>query len=211
MFMFGALSAIAVFGICGQQALALEPHFRIATIGRQPVAEAVPEAATSQVHQGITGMGVAPPLDAGGGDTWPCFTGGTDVDCSSIAAGGLVVGVPAYTWSLTGCTSSTNACGQIYWTFETDVANTKAPMEVSITVTQGTTTKTTIASTGTVDIGPNPGAGFIEVISDDIAFGPGDCATGTTCGTPVAGAATITIITTIGKSKAEGVAQITLQ
>jgi hypothetical protein len=212
MFMFAALAAIVALGVCGQQALALDTHFKIASIGRAPVqSETLPPAA-SQVHEGVTGMGVAPPLDAGGLDTWPCFTGTTDADCSSIASGGLVIGVPVYTWSLTNCTSSTAACGQIFWTFETDVVSTKTPIDVSITVTQGTTTKTTIFSTGTQSVGANnPGAGYIEVISDDVAFGPGDCAAPTTCGTPVAGPATITVTTIIGKQKATGTATITLQ
>jgi hypothetical protein len=205
MFMFAALAVIVAFGVCGQQALALDPHFKTIVVGRAPVSDAVPDAA-AQVHQLYTMMGVAPPLDASSLDTWPCFTGGSDPDCSSIAPGGLVLGIPFYTWSLTSCTSSTAACGQISWMFETDVTSTKTAIDVSITVTQGTST---IMNTGTVKIGTNPGSGYVEVISDNVGFGPGDCVVGT-CATPVAGAAKITVTTTIGKQKATGVENITL-
>jgi hypothetical protein len=208
MFMFAALAVIVAFGVCGESALALDPHFRVASIGALPVQTDNQPAAASLVHQGITGMGVLPPLDATSVDTWPCFTGGSDPDCSSIAAGGLVVGVPLYTWSLTGCTSSTAACGQIFWTFETDVTSKKTAINVSITVTQGTST---IMSTGTVDIGKNPGAGFIEIISDDVAFGVGDCAAPTMCVAPIAGPATIKVTTAIGQQKSSGTYAITLQ
>jgi hypothetical protein len=206
MFVFAALAVIVAFGVCGQQALALDPHFKVVTIGHGTTqSDAVPDAA-SQVHQGITAMGAAAPADSSGNATWPCFTGETDPDCSSIAAGGLVVGIPAFTWNLAACTSSTAACGQIYWTFETDVKSKTAPINISLTVTQGTST---IYSTGTIDVGTNPGAGFIEAIAGNVAFGPGDCTVGT-CATPVAGAATITVTTKIGTSTATGTAHITL-
>jgi hypothetical protein len=208
MFMSAALAVVFAFGVCAESALALDPHFRLISIGSRPVqTDAVPDAA-SLVHQGVTAMGVLPPLDASSLDTWPCFTGGTDPDCSAIAAGGLVIGVPVATWSLTNCTSSTLACGQIFWTFETDVTSKKTAIDVSITVTQGTST---IMSTGVVNIGKNPGAGFIEAISDDVAFGVGDCASPTVCVAPVAGPATIKVTTAIGQQKAAGSYAITLQ
>lgn len=211
MFMFAVLAVMVAFAMGAQPAfaqdLAANPHIRIATIGRVPVQPDAGPDATSLVHQGITAMGILPPPDSGGLDSWPCFGGGPD--CPTIAVGGMVVADPFYTWPLTNCTSSTTACGQIYWTFETDVASTKAPINVSITVTQGTTTKTTIMSiSGTV--GTNPGAGYLEVVSADVAFGPGNCMTGT-CGTPVAGPATIRVVTTIAKQRAVGTAQIALQ
>jgi hypothetical protein len=206
MFMFAAAAVIVAFGVSAQQALALDPHFKV-TVMKAPgvITDAVP-AAASQLHQLYTTMGVAAPADSLGNGYWPCFTGGSDADCSSIPAGAVVVGIPFYTWNLTACTSSTSACGQISWMFETDVASTSATIDVSITVTQGTST---IMNTGTVPVGTNPGAGYVEVISDNVGFGPGDCAVGT-CATPVAGAAKITVTTTIGKQKATGTANITL-
>jgi len=214
--MFAALAAMAVLGVCGQQALAqdaiLKPHVYSVVLGRaaaQP--DAMPEATASQVHQLYTTMNELPPLDGSGNPEWPCAGGGSNADCSSIAAGGLVIGFPFYTWPLTTCTSSTEACGEITWMFETDVASTKATIDITITVTQGTTTKSDIYTSGTIKGGTNPGAGYTEVFAIPVAFGAGDCfATGTTCVTPVAGPATITVTTTIGKQTATGVAQITL-
>jgi|HubBroStandDraft_1064217.scaffolds.fasta_scaffold02475_9 hypothetical protein len=205
MFMFAAVAVIVAFGMVGQQALALDVHFHSMIIGKADVPDVMPDAA-SQLHQLITVMAVASPETSSSNFYWPCFTGGSDPLCSSIPAGGVVLGAPFYTWPLTTCTSSTAACGQIYWLFETDVASTKAAIDVSVTVTQGTST---IYNTGTVDVGTNPGAGYVEVIWADVGFGPGDCATGT-CATPVAGAATITTTTTVGKQKATGKATITL-
>lgn len=214
MFGIAAPAVMVAFGVYGQAAFAQDsaiskPQLHMATIGRVQVGpDDVPDAA-SQVHQGITGMGVLPPQDTGGVDEWPCFGGGGDADCSTIALGGLVIGTPVYTWPLTACTSNTAACGQIFWTFETDIKSTTAPINVSITVTQGTTTKTTIASLSG-NVGANPGAGFIEIISADVAFGPGDCGAGT-CGTPVQGPATIKVTTKIGTSTATGSAVILLK
>jgi hypothetical protein len=209
MFAFAALAVVVALGVSGQ-AFAVDPHFKIVTVG--PVAghtsDAEPQAA-SQVHQLMTNMGVAAPADSSGDATWPCFTGGSDPDCSSIAAGGLVVGIPFYTWSLSSCTSSSAACGQIYWAFETDVASTKAPIEITLNVTQGSNV---IYSTGSapLNVGPNPGKGYMEIISGNVGFGVGDCGAGVTCVAPVAGAATITTTTKIGTSTATGKAVIVL-
>jgi hypothetical protein len=212
--MLAALAVTVVFGVCRQQALAqslvLNPHVHSVVIGKSLASpDAEPDATASQVHQLYTTMNELPPLDTSGNPEWPCAGGGADADCSSIAEGGLVIGFPFYTWPLTTCTSSTEACGEITWMFETDVASTKAAIDVTVTVTQGTTTKTTIYSSGKLSAGTNPGAGYTEVYALPVAFGSGDCATGT-CGTPVAGPATITVVTTIGTQKATGTAQIKL-
>jgi len=211
MSQFAALVASVGFCVCGQQALALDPHFRIVTIGQAPVQSDAEQAAASGIHQLITAFGVLPPLDSHDKPEWPCFGGGGNADCSSIALYGLVIGDPYYTWPLRTCTSSTEACGQVYWVFETDVTSTTTPIDVSVTITQGTATKTTIYASGTYPLGVNnPGAGYIEVVDNDLAFGPGNCAAGFTCGTPVAGVATITVVTTIGTHSATGTAKITL-
>jgi hypothetical protein len=216
LFIFTAIAVIGAFGVCGQQALAQEsvsnPHLHSVVIGKAPVqSDVAPDATASQVHQLYTTLNELPPLDSSNNPEWPCSGGGTDPDCSTIAQGGLVIGFPFYTWPLTTCTSSTDACGEVTWMFETDVASTKTKIDVSVTVTQGTTTKTTIYSSGTLSAGTNPGAGYTEVYALPVGFGPGDCfATGSTCGTPVAGPATITVVTTIGKQTATGVATIIL-
>jgi len=208
MIVFAALAVVLTLGVCGQaQAQDASPvtsHFHVATLGTVRVPHANVPDATTALNQGITAMGVGAPLDTGGNDTWPCFTGDpTDFpDCSSIAAGGIVLGIPVQNWSLADCTNATTGCGgQIYWTFEDDSA--KGALIVSITVKQGTTT---IFATGSAKLGTVVGSpGAIEVISDDgIAFlgpGSGSCATGITCGTAVAGPATIVVTTTIQQSK----------
>lgn len=204
---FAALAAIAAFGVAGPPALAqdatpINPHFHVGTLGMLRVPHANVPNATTALNQGITAMGVGAPADSGGGDTWPCFTGDAVnfPDCSSLPAGGLLVGIPVQNWPLSDCTNSTTGCGgQIYWTFEDDSA--KGALIVSVTVTQGTTT---ILATGNANLGTVKGSpGAIEIIYlDGIAFlGAGSCPpTGITCGTPVAGPATISVVTTIKQS-----------
>jgi len=207
--MFAALAVIVAFGVTGQalaQDSVANPHIHVATLGTVRVPHANIPDATTALNQGITAMGVAAPLDASSLDEWPCFgdepSQANAADCSSIAAGGIVLGIPVQNWSLANCTNSSTGCGgQIYWTFEDD--STTGTLYVSITVKQGSTI---IFGTGSVKLGTIKGApGTIEVISDDgIAFlgaGSGSCATGITCGTAVSGPATITVATTIYTSK----------
>jgi hypothetical protein len=216
MIMFAALAVIVALGVTGQQALAEELvsnlHLQGAIVGRVPVQpDTEPDATASQVHELYTTMNALPPVDSSGNGEWPCAGGGSNPDCASIAEYGLVIGFPFYSWSLTGCTSSTAACGEITWMFETDVKSTKAAVSFSITVTQGTTTKTDIYTAGPLSGGTNPGQYYTEVFALPVAFGSGDCfTTGTTCGTPVAGPATVTVTTTIGTQKATGTAVIYL-
>ena len=210
---FAALAVIVALGMIGQPALAQDfvstLHLQGTIAGRTaPHSDAVPDAA-SQVHELYTTMNELPPLDGSGNGEWPC--GGGSPDCADIAAGGLVIGFPFYSWSLTGCTSSTLACGEITWMYETDVKSTTAKVSFQVTVTQGSTTKTTIYSAGPLSGGKNPGQYYTEVWSLPVGFGPGDCfTTGTTCGTPVAGPATVTVTTTIGTQKTTGTAVIYL-
>jgi len=215
MFMFAAFAAMVALGVCGQVALAesvSNPHLHVAVIHSRGFVspDAVPDAA-SQVHELYTTMNELPPLDGSGQPEWPCGGGGGDADCAGIAGGGLVIGFPFFTWPLTSCTSSTTACGEITWMFESDVKSTAAKVTVSVTVTQGSTTKTPIYTSGPLSAGTNPGQFYTEVFAIPVAFGPGDCfQKGTTCGTPVAGPANITVTTTIGNQKTTGQAVINL-
>lgn len=204
--MFAALAVIVAFGVGGQLALAesvANPHVHAVVIGKRAPVNAgggsYVDKAASKVHNLFATFNELPPLDSSGYGEWPCGGGGSDPDCSSIAAGGLVIGFPFYSWSLATCTSSEYACGELTWMFETDLTGTgsKWPINVSVTVTQGTTD---IYTSGTLSTGlDNPGEYYTEVFALPLGFGPGDCfAPSTTCGTPVAGAATIKVTTTIG-------------
>ncbi len=209
MFMFAALAGGLALSVGAQaQSLAENPHIKLAVLGKAPVHAASPEATPSNIYQGITEMGVLPPTDAGGDGEWPCFGG--NADCSTIAAGGLVIGLPVYTWSLTNCTTSTTSCGQVAWTFEDD-NTTSGEIEAQVEVKQGTSV---IYDSGYQKLAKNTGYdGYVLAISFDVGFGVGNCVpTTVTCVAPVAGAATITVSTKIGSgSPVSGTYKITLQ
>lgn len=132
-------------------------------------------------------------------------------DCSTISAGGVVIGTPAYTQSFTNCDDNTTTivtCGQVFWFYEDDTGDNVDHLIVSIVAKQGAKF---ILDTGPFDFGPNPfAAGTVIVVSDDVAFGtignligPGNgyCAGSTvTCSNPVKGPATVTVTTTVGLS-----------
>jgi hypothetical protein len=211
LLVFASLAVVA-FLVCGQQALAQEnPHHiqaqAMPSTGLPMFAATEPK----KLQQLSSGFGVLPALGTDGKDNWPCFGGGAMPDCSSIAAGGAVIGTPAYTQSLTNCNDNTTtvvACGQVFWFYEDDTGDNVHHLFASIVVKQGAKY---ILDTGSVDLGVNTfAAGTIIVISDDTAFGtignhtgPGNgyCAGSTvTCVDPVAGPAVVTVTTTVGSS-----------
>ena len=213
-----ALTIVIAFGILGQQALAQSPHhLHIQAIPPQSFNAGAP--ATPLLFQLSFGMGVLPPLDGGGADSWPCFGGAAD--CSTIAAGGVVIGTPIYTWPLTNCdgnTSSSPSCGQIFWFYEDDTGDNTSHLIVSLTAKQGANY---VLDTGKFDFGPNPfPAGSVIIIYDDTAFGTlgatgknnGFCAgSNKTCVDPVAGPVAISLTTQIGKQKISAKFSINLQ
>ena len=185
------IMAIVAFTVGGQQALAQSPHHLQFKVVSPAQADRVPKGAKEKpvLEQLMAGFGVLPPVDGGGNDEWPCFPNqnANGADCSTIATGGVVVGQPAFTQSLSACdanSASSANCGQIFWFYEDD--------------------------TGAYDFGPNPfPAGSVVVIYDDTAFGtlgqtgPGNgfCAGSTeTCVNPISGKATATVTTTVGTS-----------
>jgi hypothetical protein len=211
----GSLS-IVVFFICSQPALA-QHHLQMRVVpgtgAHHPGVK--PLAGFDELFQLSTGFGALPPVDGGGNDEWPCFAASTNpnaADCSQIAAGGVVIGTPAYTWSYAACDANTATspnCGQIFWFYEDDTNDNTDPLVVSLVVKQGTKT---ILNTGNVTLAdPNPyPAGSVIVIYDDTAFGTlgqtgkgnGFCAgTKTTCVDPLKGVATVMVTTKVGASK----------
>ena len=149
-------------------------------------------------------FGYLPPKDGGGNDYWPCYTGGSNPDCSSLPGNGVVVGVPLYTpWSLSSCDTST-PCGQIYFFYDDLTNDSTDDLTITVTVKQGTNY---IYAVGPRDIGPNPFANEVVVFSGDKAFGTqgqtgrgnGWCAGSRhTCVDPVAGVANGEAIIQVG-------------
>ena len=215
------LSLIVVVCLLSVFALAQSPHhLKLAVV--HPAWSGVGvqnQAAATKLFQLSFGMGALPPLDEGGADEWPCFGGGTD--CSTIAPGGVVIGTPAYTWSLAACDGNNpnaTACGQIFWFYEDDTGDNTDDLIVSLIVKQGTHF---ILDTGKFDFGPNPfPAGSIIIIYDDTAFGTlgqtgknnGFCAgSNKVCVDPVAGPASVALTTQIGSQKISAKFNINLQ
>jgi len=133
----------------------------------------------------------------------------------------VVIGSPAYTWSLTSCDANAAGapnCGQIFWFYEDDTGDNTDDLIVSIVVKQGLNY---ILDTGNFNFGPNPFApGSVIVISDDVAFGTlgetgknnGFCAgSKKVCADPLAGIASVTITTRVGPSRIMSHFNINLQ
>ena len=208
------IMAIVAFTVGGQQALAQSPHHLQFKVVSPAQADRVPKGAKEKpvLEQLMAGFGVLPPVDGGGNDEWPCFPNqnANGADCSTIATGGVVVGQPPFTQSLSACdanSASSANCGQIFWFYEDDTGDTTDDLVISVVIKQG---KNYILDTGAYDFGPNPfPAGSVVVIYDDTAFGtlgqtgPGNgfCAGSTeTCVNPISGKATATVTTTVGTS-----------
>lgn len=153
-------------------------------------------------------FGLLPSKDENGQDEWPCFGGGGNADCASISDGGVVVGVPNYTWSLASCDNNSGTatpCGQISFSYQDQTNDSTDHLLVTITVKQG---DNFILAEGPVDMGPNPFAGQVVVLSGDTAFGTlgqsgrgnGWCAgTKHTCVDPVQGVATGMVLVQLGQ------------
>ena len=166
-----------------------------------------PDVSTALVA-GIVELGDPAPPDVSNNPTWPCFTGGSDPDCSSIAAGGLVVGIPFSDWSAASCnvTSDTMACGQFITTLTDNTANGKAT--VTITIKQGASV---VFNTGKLKAG-SISAGFLYTLYLYLGTGPNGCTPyGTTCVDATAGPATLSVTTAVGKKKATGTAVLVFQ
>lgn len=201
-----AFAVALAFGLMGNSALGQSPVQLKAHAVSFQTAKADPQTAPA-LFQLSQGFGVLPPVDGSGFDEWPCFGGMTD--CSTIAAGGVVIGTPSYTWSLANCDASQSnsaACGQIFWFYEDDTGDSTDHLIVSITGKQGTNY---VLDTGNYDFGPNPYADQVTVIAGDLAFGTlGQTGKGNglcrhsnkTCVNPVAGLVDITVTTTVGPS-----------
>ena len=207
MFTFAALAVIGPFGMVGQPALARAPQFQAKVIGHVP-AQVSPDPAAPTIFQLVTTFGTLAPIDGSGNDEWPCLTGDAVKwpDCSSIPAGGLVIGLPTYTVSLANCLDPNVACIGGVEVVEDDNPSTTKDFNWALRITQG---DAVILDTGELNFGPNM-PNTIQFIGGNLYVGPGNCATGT-CVSPVAGKATATTWTWVGKSVVVGHATINFQ
>jgi hypothetical protein len=142
-----------------------------------------------------------------GSDVWPCTGGssstGPDPDCPTIGSPTILfpsiataIGNPAFVWQLKntpgsgngqGCDALINGtghlgvpylpCGQVETWYEDDSNDATDDLLYTMTVTQG---NRTLATTGTVDFGPNtsgpttPPSDVIIYNPINLGFGPGD-------------------------------------
>jgi len=212
---FQLLACLAVVALVagGQQALAQSPHhLQVQVVSGAHANLHHPGKSEKKVLQQLSsGFGVLPPLDGNGADEWPCSSVFANAaDCADVAPGGVVIGFPAYSQSLSNCDASASGapnCGQIFWFYEDDTGDNTDDLVVSVVVKQG---RDYILDSGPVNFGPNPfSPGQVIVIYDDTAFGtlgqtgPGNgfCAGSTeTCVNPVKGVASVTVTTTVGIS-----------
>jgi hypothetical protein len=225
---FPMVAVLFLFSLGVQQAFAQVHHLSVRVAQRPANLPARQLAKFNELFQLSTGMGVLPPVDGGGVDEWPCFGGGSQADCSSIGPGGVVLGIPSYTWPFSPCDAATPTstnCGQIFWFYEDDTGDTTDHLIVQIVAKQGSNM---VLNTGPYDFGPNPFGGIpgaVIVISDDVAFGTlGQTGKGNgycfdpqatkqkyTCSDPFPGLVTITVTTKVGPSKITSHFDVNLQ
>jgi hypothetical protein len=192
---FAALAMIPLTGVGGQLAMANEgapgPQAHLTTIARP--ADVVPSA-TAVVFQGMTAW-TLPPASAGPPPSWPCFA--PNAPCTADPAGGLLIGIPLQQWPISGTTNCTLvACGQIISTYQTTTGT--GSVGVTITIKQGTTTIFSFSKTKLGTASANE-IGIVDLTGVQLDT------------TAVAGNATITVTTTVGKSKVTGTATVVLQ
>jgi hypothetical protein len=198
MFTFAALAVIVAFGISGQaQAQGIvgqNPHLKLTVAGHIPPAEGVTPDVNPPLVGGSLSLGVLPPTDGSGNPEWPCFGG--DTDCSGIAAGGWVQGVPLVVWSKADCKNT--VCAQLLWWFQDNSTDTTDDLIITLEVKQGTKV---IMNTGPLDFGPNAYTGDTVYLTSYAAFGTAECAVGT-CHNPATGEAVLTATVQVGSSTA---------
>ncbi|MGA2966059.1 MAG: hypothetical protein ABSD64_07590 [Terriglobales bacterium] len=189
LFQVAALIAIVAFLACSQLALAQAkptPRFHRTVVnkpGTHAAAAVNPDATTPVPPYGLyndgywLGQTSYPAVDTNDETLWPCFgsTATPSPDCADIISGGVVVGGPAYLFTLAndpsqavatninGCDGDTNGsgtgdnfgtpyipCAQADVWYEDDANDTTDDQLYSLVVTQGTAV---IYDTGTQDWG----------------------------------------------------------
>ncbi len=128
-----------------------QPHFQVRMVPHSQSAKVDPNVAPLALFplwQAFTTYAIDPNT---GVDEWPCSGG--QPECATINPLGLVVGDPAYIWSLTDCnatSTSTPNCGQTETWYEDNTNDTTDDLIYSLVARQG---KNYIYDSGTVDFG----------------------------------------------------------
>jgi len=202
--MFAALAVIVVFGVSGLQAQ-VAGNAKLTAVTKVPTSGVSPDATVPGLIGGELGLGVLPPADSSGYAYWPCFTGDSDADCSSIPAGGWVSGIPYIDWSKSGCTNQ--ICTQLTWWFQDNTTDATDDLVITVTAKQGSKY---ILNSGALDFGPNPFAGgYLVVLTAYEGFGTSECAVGT-CSNPKPGDAVVETEVQVGSSTATTKTTITI-
>jgi|ERR1700693_83451 len=174
--------ALAAFFAFGQQALAQDDaqskipfHVRVVPRAATDVSPdvtslAAPVANLYPLSAVLTATSDPTYVNSDGTDLWVCLgmlpNGEENPDCPTIGnpsipfpAGGIVVGVPSYSWSLAKCNGTSTAtppCGQLETVYEDATNDSTDDLLFTIVVTQGTGDSTTwIYDSGTINFGPN--------------------------------------------------------
>jgi hypothetical protein len=164
---------IAVCGFGQPMFAQATPHFTVKAVpNAQPGQSKVnPQAITPNLYPTWAAFAFTdyPTLNSDSTDIWPCFgdSSSPNPDCPTIGnpsitfpTGGVAVGSPSYTWSLSNCdatSTSTLPCGQTESWYEDDSNDSTDFLIYSITAQQGTSY---IADSGTVVFGPNTFGGL---------------------------------------------------
>lgn len=220
--------SLAICFICALPAATAEEnrnHWQVRVIpGAHHPDKSIANTKFDELYLLSEGFGILPPKDSSENDEWPCLPNVADAnyaDCSNVANGGVVTGLPAFSWSFDACNANSptsTPCGQVFWFYEDDTNDNTDHLITSITVRQGTNV---VLETGNIDHGPNPASvGSIVVISDDVAFGTmgetgknnGYCAgSKKVCSDLLQGLATISVVSQVGPSRIMKTFNINLQ
>lgn len=122
-----AVAAILLLGACGLPNLRAQDAagpITVVRVGETGIVPGEGPDAAKSMYQGIVVVGANPPT-YGPPPTWPCFGGGSDAPCSSIAAGGFVIPV-----SMQVIPKKFN--GEVVWTFATTTASGTAAMKLEV-------------------------------------------------------------------------------
>jgi len=130
---------------------------------------------------------VVPPPSNGPPPSWPCVA--PAAPCTTDPKGGLLMGVPLQEWPISGTTNCTMVkCGQIMAMYQSTTATGAA--KATISIKQGTTTIFSGAAKCTTAVANTVGYCYLSGIQFMT--------------TAIAGAATVTVSTTVGTTKVSG-------
>jgi len=159
------------------------------------LSDSVADATAPTVFTGLLSIANNPPADKSGNGYWPCFTGGSDTDCSSIPKGAIVVGEPL---SAAVVSHVCSGCAQIYWIVESTTAAKSGDVKISISVKQGSTSIFTFSGDSGTTLPPGQIGAFWY---SGVTFNS----------SAKAGEATITVTSTVGTVKSTASTTILLK